>query len=304
MEENSLFEEWLSLRGYGPASKKTYRSMFGAFSTWLADRGASLRDVGTSTLQQFFEARGITNGTERRYLILLRDFFDHLVEQEKFELEDNPALRLLRLREKQGKRTAKRKRLPVALTDAETGRLTVSLPTEPMSRSNRRRKAIILTLLGCGLRVTELCELKWPQVDIDSADCTIRVIGKGDKERLVPIPDDVVLALQHWRDCCEKDAKATGPLTSYVFAKGRFDLPYSASGIFKLVKTALVAAEIVKARLSPHVLRHTFATRNLAAGIPLATVKLWLGHDHITTTAIYEHVTTTPEGQKPRGVSA
>ena len=120
-------------------------------------------------------------------------------------------------------------------------------------------------------------------VYLDAEHPYLRVIGTGDKEREIPIPDELLVVLgQH---------EATLPTLNGLFVgverNGEL-VAYTPSGVFKMIQKIMRSAGIVKRRMSPHVLRHTYATRQLQAGVPIATLRMWMGHSSIATTMIYE----------------
>lgn len=287
-EAMEFFYKIAEERRYSAKTVKTYGAVIGAYCDYLGD--TPMEDATPVFLSSYLKTRGLKAQTEKRYLKLLSDFFDALASEDMDV--GNPALHIL-ARNTRTRRGKQPKRLPPALPESEFGRLIESLASLPCSPAGLREKAIIVTLCGTGLRTSELCSLRYENLHLDDHPAYIKLVGKGDKERVVPIPENVVPTLLDYRDVAMRD-------TGYFFATfNKRSSPYTPSGIYRLVRRAFMRAGIVRPRMSPHVLRHTYATRQLAAGVSLAVVKAWLGHDRITTTALYEHVLAAPNGVRP-----
>ena len=152
-----------------------------------------------------------------------------------------------------------------------------------------RDRAILEILYGCGLRVSELCELRLE--DIVAEGELLRIFGKGSKERVVPIGGAASRALNAYLQSAR-----------LVFTKGDFSVPYvfvtrrqdkfTRRGVLKIVKERAMAADIDPAKISPHVLRHCFASHMLSRGADIRAIQELLGHADIGTTQIYTHVDT------------
>jgi integrase/recombinase XerD len=142
------------------------------------------------------------------------------------------------------------------------------------------------TLYATGLRVSELVGLKISQVSLDSG--VVRVMGKGSKERLVPLGDEAVAWVQRYLKGARPALAAEGK-SDHLFLTTR-RTPMTRQAFWALIKRYAVKSAIPAAALSPHVLRHAFATHLLNHGADLRVVQLLLGHADITTTTIYTHV--------------
>jgi integrase/recombinase XerD len=149
-----------------------------------------------------------------------------------------------------------------------------------------RNKAIIETMYSCGLRVSETVNLKISCLYLDVG--FIRVIGKGDKERLVPIGRDAIKYIQIYRDEIRKHQPIQKGFEDYLFVNNRGKL-LSRVMIFYIIKD-LAAKANIKKTISPHTLRHSFATHLVEGGADLRAVQEMLGHESITTTEIYTHL--------------
>lgn len=174
------------------------------------------------------------------------------------------------------------KHLPEYLTEEEVGKL---LDVEVKSPYDYRNKTILELLYSSGIRISELVNIKTP--NYDSEECLIRIMGKGSKERIVPLGDYAVNIMNdymnNYRPLINKKH------TDYVFINNRGD-KISRQFIFKVIKKEALKKSIKK-DISPHTLRHTFATHLLKNGADLRIIQELLGHENISTTQIYTHVT-------------
>lgn len=174
------------------------------------------------------------------------------------------------------------KHLPEYLTEEEVGKL---LDVEVKSPYDYRNKTILELLYSSGIRISELVNIKTP--NYDSEECLIRIMGKGSKERIVPLGDYAVNIMNdymnNYRPLINKKH------TDYVFVNNRGD-KISRQFIFKVIKKETLKKGIKK-DISPHTLRHTFATHLLKNGADLRIIQELLGHENISTTQIYTHVT-------------
>ena len=174
------------------------------------------------------------------------------------------------------------KHLPEYLIEEEVGKL---LDVEVKSPYDYRNKTILELLYSSGIRISELVNIKTP--NYDSEECLIRIMGKGSKERIVPLGDYAVNIMNdymnNYRPLINKKH------TDYVFINNRGD-KISRQFIFKVIKKEALKKGIKK-DISPHTLRHTFATHLLKNGADLRIIQELLGHENISTTQIYTHVT-------------
>src|SRR5438445_629256 len=176
------------------------------------------------------------------------------------------------------------RRLPKSLSEREVEALLEA--PDPDTMLGLRDRAMLETLYATGLRVSELVGLKLGQVSFDMG--VVRVLGKGNKERLVPLGEEAVDWLKRYlakgRTGLAKDGKSDA-----VFITARRG-PLTRQAFWQLVKRYAVKAGVAATGLSPHTLRHAFATHLLNHGADLRVVQLLLGHADITTTTIYTHV--------------
>ena len=176
--------------------------------------------------------------------------------------------------------------LPEVLTTAEVDQLEASI--DRSKPEGQRNRAIIEVLFSCGLRVSELTHLRLSDLFLDEG--YIRVMGKGSKERLVPISNRAVHELQLWFYDRNLMTIKVGE-EDYVFLNRR-GAHLTRTMILIMVKRQAEAAGIQKT-ISPHTLRHSFATALLEGGADLRVIQAMLGHEDIGTTEIYTHIDTT-----------
>lgn len=210
--------------------------------------------------------------TISHYITVINSFYTFLVNDNV--IKDNPCNNLA------SPKIAKK--LPTYLTEDEVNKL---LNINLITPYDYRNKAMLELLYATGLRITELCNLKI--IDIDVNNCFIRVMGKGKKERIVPVTD---LALKYltiyvteYRNVILKDK-----VSDYLFISNSLT-NISRQGFFKILKKECKRAGIEK-NVSPHVLRHSFATHLLKNGADLRIIQELLGHEDISTTQIYAHL--------------
>ena len=263
--------------GLAPASLASYRRDVTGFGAWLATRGSSLlaatRADCDAWLSAQFRARAKATSVARR-LSALRRFYRLQLEQGT--VREDPTLRVSAPR--------KPRRLPKNLSEAQVEALLAA--PDVATTLGLRDRAMLETLYATGLRVSELCGLTHAQLSLDAG--VVRVLGKGSKERLVPLGEEAVAWLARYQREA-RPALAAERRSHHVFLTTRHG-PLTRQAFWALVKRYAVRAGIAPSQLSPHVLRHAFATHLLNHGADLRVVQLLLGHADITTTTIYTHV--------------
>ncbi len=175
------------------------------------------------------------------------------------------------------------KRLPKALTDSEIDQLLT--PLSPASPANLCNQAILELAYASGLRLSELCHVRLEQLHLDAGFVT--VVGKGNKERVVPLGKPATAALQRYLEA-GRPKLVTARSTGAVFLTG-WGTPFSASSMWRRIK-ACVRYSGIERNVTPHMLRHSFATHLLEHGADLRVIQELLGHASISTTEIYTHV--------------
>ncbi len=174
-------------------------------------------------------------------------------------------------------------RLPSVLSLEEIDALIAAMEDTPTGRRNR---AIVETMYGCGLRVSELCALQISHIDFRNAVMLIR--GKGSKERLVPVNDIALARIKNYIDTDRNEVPIVPADADTVFVSHR-GRHLSRVMIFYILRDAAERAGI-RTPLSPHTLRHSFATHLLEGGANLRAIQQMLGHESIATTQIYLHI--------------
>lgn len=217
---------------------------------------------------------GMQATTQARVISGLKAFFTYLMLEEVVEKDPMALIEGPKLSRK----------LPDMLNIHEINQLIDAI--DASKPEGMRNKAIIEVLYGCGLRVTELTELKisnlYPQIEF------IKVIGKGNKERLVPIGGVALNLLDIYIHSIRVHMDIKKGNEDYIFLN-RFGAKLSRISIFNLIKS-LAESIGLKKTISPHTLRHSFATHLIEGGADLRAVQEMLGHSSITTTEIYTHV--------------
>ncbi len=259
------------------------KNTLGAYRQDLTDLAAWLYDVGSpglaaalpEQLSQYFSERFrlIRATTANRRLSSMRRYYGWLLNQGR--RTDDPCLLL-----KSAKRSA---RFPKAPIESQVEALLNAPDAE--TAAGLRDRAMLEMMYAAGLRVSELILLR--SVDVSLSDGIVRVIGKGDKERLVPIGEEALAWLSRYlRE--SRGLLLSGQTSNALFVTERA-LPMTRQGFWKMIKRYALKAGI-EMSLSPHTLRHAFATHLLNHGADLRVVQMLLGHADISTTQVYTHV--------------
>ncbi|MBQ8838685.1 MAG: tyrosine recombinase XerD [Bacteroidales bacterium] len=256
-------------------SQNTVASYCSDIRKFTAYVGRSLEEVGPEDIVSYLGNRDdISKRSQARVLSSLRSFFNWLV-LEKY-IQDNPCD--LVDSPKLGRY------LPDVLS---VGEITAMIDiVDTSSWQGKRDRAILEILYGCGLRVSEVASLKVSGLFFDEG--FLRVVGKGNKERLVPLTGYAAEAVRAY---LEVRPQASVPEADELLVLNRFGESQSRQSIFKMVKKRAVEAGIRKV-ISPHTFRHSFATHLIENGADLRVVQDMLGHESISTTEIYTHVDT------------
>jgi len=243
----------------------------------LAEYSSGIRpeDVSSDRLGAFltdeYEA-GISKRTQARFLSSLNCFFDYMVLEHR--MEANPCARL--------DAPKLSRHLPVVLSVDEVCAIIDSVDLSgPLGHRNR---AILDIMYSCGLRVSEVTTLRIS--DLFFEEGFIRVTGKGDKQRLVPIGEPAIHSVENY---LAQSKRRFASRTDDVLFLGRRGKPLSRVMVFNIVRLQAEAAGVTKV-ISPHTFRHSFATHLVENGADLRVVQQMLGHESILTTEIYTHI--------------
>lgn len=262
-------------RGLSPRTLEAYAHDLCAFSGHVSKRGTALENARAEDVADFLRVlhtQHVSGRSQARYLSALRGFyrylrFERLVEHDPTELLDAPR---------------KRAPLPVVLTGEEIEALLGSPNIATLS--GKRDAAMLYTMYACGLRVSELVGLRLPRLALERG--LLSVEGKGGKERMVPIGEAAIT--QVLRYLAEVRGVWAKPEDDFVFVTPR-GTGMTRQAFWKIVRRYAIATGIAKP-LSPHKLRHSFATHLLERGADLRAVQAMLGHADISTTQVYTHV--------------
>ncbi|MBI4644358.1 MAG: site-specific tyrosine recombinase XerD [Deltaproteobacteria bacterium] len=263
-------------RGLAPLTLESYAHDLQDFREFLYTLARTAwEEVSLEDLQNYLaalEARGLSARSRARRLSALRQFFRFLLREEKLsanpvELLDSPRLPL---------------KLPKVLGEQEVAMLLSA--TDPATPWGQRDGALLEVLYATGLRVSELVGLTLKQVDLRRG--VVRVRGKGSKERVVPLVSQAVEKLGLYLS--QGRAKVLGGKESPFLFLNRRGGPLSRQGFWKILKRYALQAGVRD--LSPHTLRHSFATHLLSRGANLRVLQLLLGHADLATTQIYTHL--------------
>jgi integrase/recombinase XerD len=261
-------------KGLAVNSLEAYRRDLARFEGWLA--GKPLPSVTLNTLRGYLDylrEKRLSNRTIARHVAAIRSFFGFLLEEG--DIPANPAELLVAPQIGSS--------LPKYLDTASVDQLLLS--PEEGSGTGLRDRAMLDLLYATGVRVSELVQLR--VADLDELEGTLRVIGKGNKQRIVPVGKQALASVARYR-AEQREKLLKGRVSPYLFVTARGGA-MTRQGFWKLLRGHGKSAGIFRS-LSPHVLRHSFATHLLEGGADLRSVQSMLGHSDIGTTQIYTHV--------------
>jgi integrase/recombinase XerD len=266
---------WLE-KGLSQNSRDAYRSDLALFNGWLQERGIALEAAGREVLLDHLAWRveqGYKARSTARLLSGARGFYRYLLREKLIGSDPTLQIDMPQLG----------KPLPKSLSEADVEALLQAPDlSEPIGQRDR---AMLEVLYACGLRVTELISLTLDQVNLRQG--VLRVVGKGNKERLVPMGEEAVVWVERYlRD--GRHELLGGRPSDVVFPSQRGE-QMTRQTFWHRIKHQAQVAGIAKS-LSPHTLRHAFATHLLNHGADLRVVQMLLGHSDLSTTQIYTHV--------------
>jgi integrase/recombinase XerD len=268
-------------RGLSRNTLEAYRSDLLQFGRFLDERGVTALTAGPVDIADFLASLGGTDGkpassaTVNRKQACLRSFYKHLRREEI--LDGDPTANLAAPR--------KSRKLPQVLTRGEVNKLLEQpTGTEPIAL---RDQALLELMYACGLRASEATGLAVTDLDLD--ELVLRAHGKGSKERLVPIGRTAADAVRRYLERGRPQLIGTS-VEPHLFVNFRGNA-LSRQGLYKIVQRHARSAGLA-GRMSPHTLRHTFATHLLAGGCDLRAVQEMLGHADVATTQLYTHLSS------------
>lgn len=253
----------------------------------------NILNLTTTEIRDYIQNLEATPKTKAHYLSVFNSFYNYMIFNEKLSANPCSGIRSPKLE----------KKLPNYLTGEEIDKLLDIKLIKPI---DYRNKAMLEVLFATGTRISELINLKLNQIDFD--ECIIRVLGKGKKDRIIPIGNTALeylaLYINEYRPFILKTR-----VSEYVFVN-KNGAKMSRQGFFKILKK-LVASSGIEKEVSPHTLRHSFATYLLNNGADLRVIQELLGHENLVTTEIYSHLSNKkieedyshhPRAHKEKGI--
>lgn len=261
-------------RNLSPKTREAYGQDLAFFLRWLAGRKASLLELEASDVEAWLYAlanAGQSARSQARRLISLRGFFKYWVREGALARSPTERVPLPKVG----------RALPESI-GADAVLLILKAATQV------RDRALVFLLYGCGLRVSELVGLQRADLDLDAQRLT--VLGKGNKQRRVPLGRAIAEVLEAHLSDLDADRRRRGlPPMALIFPGRDGQKPLTRQAVFKILRR-LAREAGVSDKVSPHKLRHSFATDLLRGGADLRSVQMLLGHADLRTTEVYTHV--------------
>ena len=252
------------------------------FDRWLAGRGSGFAEALRGDVEGYLvhcEAQGLARATRARRLASIRQLYRFAFEEGW--RADNPAIQI--------RGPGRDRRLPRSLSEEEVDRMLGAATGVGRAPADRLRNACLMQVLyATGMRVTELVSLPAAAARGDPRWLLIR--GKGGRERLVPLSPPAREALADWLPARDAAAAAPGRRSSFLFPSSSREGHLTRNRFYILIKEIAVAGGVDPSKVTPHTLRHAFATHLLARGADLRAIQTLLGHADVSTTEIYTHV--------------
>ena len=264
-------------KNYSPHTLTSYANDLRAFYAFSAPEPIESADkLRLRAFLSELNEKGFSKRTLSRRMAALRTFFRFLVREGHLQKSPMAAM----------KNPKQEKRLPMVLEENEVTRL-LEAPEDDLA--GRRDRAILETLYSAGLRVSELVKLDLDKVDFIGGVC--RVTGKGNKERICPIGDRALRAIRQYLQRRETESKKGAKAVFLNHSPNQEGSRLTARSVCRIVHK-YIDLTCRREKISPHTLRHSFATHLLDRGADLKSVQELLGHENLSTTQIYTHVST------------
>jgi integrase/recombinase XerD len=249
------------------------------YAEWLGSRGLAFDTAARADVEDYLvdcDTRGLSRATRARRLSAIRQLYRFAFEEGW--RSDNPAIQI--------RGPGRQKRLPTTLSEAEVERLIDAARTVGRNDEDRvRNRCLVELLYATGMRVSELVGLPAAAARGDPRMLLIR--GKGGRERMVPLTDAARAALAEWLAVRDE---SRGGASRHLFPSRSSAGHLTRHRFYTLIKEIAASAGIDPSRVTPHTLRHAFATHLLAGGADLRSIQTLLGHADVATTEIYTHV--------------
>jgi len=256
---------------YSDNTIKTYENNIEKLINYIGNK--DILKLNIDTIEKFIISLELEASSVANIISALKAFYNYYIKLGKITTNPMDLIDMPKLV----------RRLPDYLSESEINNL---LDIKVIDAFSARNKAILELLYSSGLRISELVNLELKSIDFD--DCIIRVFGKGSKERIIPMNDYAINALKMYIDNY-RNLMIKNEVNNYVFLNNHGKI-MTRQGVFKMLKKECKIKGINK-NISPHTLRHTFATHLLQNGADLRIIQEILGHSDISTTQIYTHVT-------------
>lgn len=262
---------------YSDLTVESYRTEIKGYLDFFKEKNIKVRDIKNSDIKDYlaYIKKGETSErTLAHNVSVIRTFYKFLLTLKIIERNPTEFLELPKLR----------KKLPTVLSKEEVEKL---LDIDLTDCYSYRNKAMLELLYSTGLRVSELVNLELSNIDLEN--CTLKTIGKGNKERIIPISDYALYYVEKYINEYRGSMLKKG-VNNYVFINNHGNV-MTRQGFFKIIKK-LASEKNIKTPISPHTLRHSFATHLLDYGADLRSIQEMLGHSNLSTTQIYTHVSS------------
>ena len=267
---------WLE-KGLSENTLKSYRYDLAAYAAWLFENNRSIADVRRADINLYLSYRlqkGLKARSTARSLSCLRALYRYMLREKL--IQDDPTLRV--------ENPKLGRPLPATLTELDVEKLLVA--PDVATLLGLRDRTMLEVLYACGVRVSELTGLKLGEINLRQG--VIRIVGKGSKERLVPMGEEAISWLTRYLKDARNELLKNNRAQDVVFPSNR-GVAMTRQTFWHRIRKLAEEAGIQK-KLSPHTLRHAFATHLLNHGADLRVVQLLLGHSDLSTTQIYTHV--------------
>lgn len=257
---------------YSKNTTQSYKTDLKKFKNYYENK--DLLTITSKDIDKFIQTlNDLAPTTVSRYISSLKTFYSYFLKLGRISFNPTDGIRSPKLGV----------HLPTYLTIDEINKL---LDIEVVDAFSSRNKAILELMYATGLRISEVITLEFKNIDYD--ECIVRVMGKGSKERIVPINDYAIKYLKDYIDNYRPEL-VKKEINNYLFLNNHGEM-LSRQGIFKIIKN-YASIKGIKKTIGPHTLRHTFATHLLENGADLRVIQELLGHSDISTTQIYTHLT-------------
>ena len=257
---------------YSDLTVESYRTEIKGYLDFFKEKNIKVKDI--KDYLAYIKKGETSERTLAHNVSVIRTFYKFLLTLKIIERNPTEFLELPKLR----------KELPTVLSKEEVEKL---LDIDLTDCYSYRNKAMLELLYSTGLRVSELVNLELSNIDLEN--CTLKTIGKGNKERIIPISDYALYYVEKYINEYRGSMLKKG-VNNYVFINNHGNV-MTRQGFFKIIKK-LVAEKNIKTPISPHTLRHSFATHLLDYGADLRSIQEMLGHSNLSTTQIYTHVSS------------